>query len=98
MEKVKLILILLLLSNFKFGQNLKVKEKFDYLADKEASLILGLTYLNDEANYADGFCKILEGYISMYEITKDKAYLYRFIVESLKVMSTRPFNLELKYY
>ncbi len=89
MKKVKLILFLLLLGNLKFGQNIKVKEKFDYLADKEAPIILGLTYLNDEANYADGFCKILEGYLNMYELTKDKAYLYRFISESLKIMSTR---------
>jgi len=92
MKKYKLILVFNLASILSFGQTLPIKEKFDFLSIKGSVGSYTRTSLNDESDYGDGFCKILEGYISMYEVTKDKAYLYRFIVESLKIMSTRHDN------
>ena len=68
-----------------------VKEEYDYY---NASLIArykpfdSITRLNDEV-YGDGMSHILDSYITMYETTSDKAYLYKFVMQSLSIVKNR---------
>ena len=44
---------------------------------------------NDAGTFGDGMSKLIEGYIAMYKATGDKAYLYKFILQSLCMMENR---------
>lgn len=44
---------------------------------------------NIPGNYGDGMSYVLESYIKMYETTKDKAYLIKFIINSICMQENR---------
>lgn len=77
-----------------FAQNyssIKAKEEFDLLN----ALVVnnynpcGVSPNADEDIFGEGMCHILDGYITMYKTTGDKAYLYKFIIQSLCMMNNR---------
>ena len=103
MKKIILFIVMCFLFfplTFIYAQyhNIEVKEKYDFFN----SLLYG-DYLctwhpseyrddgvdKDGALFGDGTSKILEGYVAMYKTTGDKAYLYKFIIESLCIMENR---------
>ncbi len=73
------------------NNSLPIKEEFDiYNANNVAGYQLcTLNPNSDEEYYGGGMSYILEGYISMYKATGDKAYLYKFVIQSLCVMENR---------
>ncbi len=78
-------------SLFSQYENYPVKEKYDQLnvpAVEEYSPCT-ISSIGDEEAFGNGHCHILEGYITMYETTGDKAYLYKFIFQSLCMMENR---------
>lgn len=93
--KYYIFLSALLTSLYGLGQdydNIRIKEEFD----KHNKVLIQNRYNpcststnDDDEIYGDGMCHVLEGYITMYETTKDKAYLYKFILESLCMMGNR---------
>lgn len=79
--------------------DIPVKEQYDHMAHKEmhGSYAGVIAYMvdNPAANpwsgyrYGEEVGYFLEGYLRMYETTKDKAYLIRFINLALKAMAWR---------
>ncbi len=68
-----------------------VKEEYDYFNANLMSRYKpfdSITNLKDNV-YGDGMGYVLEGYITMYETTKDKDYLYKFVMQSLSIMKNR---------
>jgi len=80
-------------------QNIPVKEEYDlYNADEVSKhhvcTIQPSEYDDDGVDvdgntFGDGMSKVLEGYIALYKATGDKAYLYKFILQSLCIMENR---------
>ena len=68
-----------------------LKEQFDAYNDFRASLYSPCTQSpnTDQDAFGDGMSVILEAYINMYQTTKDKPYLYKFIAESLCMIENR---------
>ena len=73
--------------------NVFVKEEYD-LYNK--TMVYNTSYNpctadpnNDQGTFGDGMAKVLEGYIPVYKATKDKAYLYKFVLQSLCMMENR---------
>lgn len=87
-------------------KTLRVKEEFDYyskiIVDNYSPYtryyMWGSVLTDDQishnkniaALFGDGMARILEGYITMYQITGDKAYLYKFVLQSLCIIEERP--------
>lgn len=90
----KMVYFALMLNTILYAQNynvLKIKEHYDFL---NAALITYQTPFNtpadsDESTFGDVMNAVLEGYITMYQTTKDKAYLYKFVSQSLCIMKNR---------
>ncbi len=88
------VLLSTAISFFSFGQNyenIAIKEKYDILNQQLIASYSTCTIdpNNDAKTFGDGLSKVLEGYIIMYKTTKDKAYLYKFIIQSICVMENR---------
>jgi len=82
MKKIyRIFLILFFYTSLLYGQSyqsLRIKEEFDLFN----SLIINNSYQpcnispnNDVEVFGDGMSKILDGYITMYKATLDKAYI-----------------------
>jgi hypothetical protein len=68
------------------------KEEYDKLNYKVADVDYHpctILFNIDDGAFGDGMAYVLESYITMYETTGDKAYLYKFIFESLCIMENR---------
>ena len=84
------VTIICLLCNSSYSQNyadIKIKEEFDLLNTKEVTNI-NMCYMSsddDEEHIGDALCYVLDGYITMYKTTKDKAYLYKFIFQTIQI-------------
>lgn len=92
--RIILAICLIISLNIGFSQKYKdycVKEEYDYF---NRQLIAkyhpqdSIHNLNDVL-YGDGMAHILEGYLTMYETTKDKAYLYKYLIQSLNILKNR---------
>jgi len=69
-----------------------LKEQFDaYNANRLAINYLPCTRAadDDQGQFGDGMAYILEAYVTMYQTTRDKGYLYKFIKESICMMENR---------
>ena len=87
-------LVAILFLNYLLAQNyenIAVKEKYDIFNKQIINSYLPCTIdpNNDGNVFGDGLSKILDGYITMYKTTKDKAYLYKFIIQSICVLENR---------
>lgn len=87
------ILIFFALSNLVFSQfgDLKLKEDYDAYTQQLISNYKPCTLSteNDHTVFGDGMAYVLDGYLSMYESTRDKDYLYKFMMQSLCMMENR---------
>lgn len=89
------VIALILVFNILDAQTYKdipVKEEYDFYNAHEVNVDHRPCTLKpdkDERTFGDGMSKILEGYITMYKTTGDKAYLYKFVLQSLCVMENR---------
>lgn len=91
-----IISAMLLFSTSLAGQNyntIPAKEEFDLYNDIR---VFNTSYNpctanpnNDAEIFGDGMSKVLEGYIVMYKATGDKAYLYKFVHQSLCITENR---------
>ncbi len=71
--------------------SIKIKEDFDTY---NAMIVnnynpCGISPTGDGDSFGDGMSFILDGYITMYRTTGDKAYLFKFIIQSLCIMENR---------
>lgn len=96
MKKLKLILLFSILFPFTVlsqkYDTLCLKEDYDFYTDALVFNTYNLCKIHpdkDWSTFGDGVSKILEGYIDMYMSTKDKAYLYKFVHQSLCVIENR---------
>jgi hypothetical protein len=74
------------------NQNLPLKEEYDIYNSHRISIEYNPCLKNidtDAPDFGDGMAKVLEGYISMFEATGDKAYLNKFVLQSLCIMENR---------
>ena len=90
------IIIMLAIFRMLPAQNystIPVKEEYDLfntLRVNSASYNPCTVPPNDDAGaFGDGMSKVLEGYITMYKATGDKAYLYKFVHQSLCMVENR---------
>jgi hypothetical protein len=70
---------------------LSVKEDYDYynyLLKNKFSACKS-NFLSDSSSYGNKYAYVLESNLDMYELTKDKAYLYHFIEMSLCLVENR---------
>jgi hypothetical protein len=83
----------ILLFNVAFSQygDLKLKEDYDVFTQQLISNYKPCTLSteNDHTVFGDGMAYVLDGYLSMYESTGDKDYLYKFMMQSLCMMENR---------
>ena len=88
-----LSIILLSLYNPGFSQHnhLSLKEDYDAFTKQLVANYKPCTLStdNDHTVFGDGMAYILDGYLSMYETTGDKDYLYKFMLQSLCMMENR---------
>ncbi|MDD2636198.1 MAG: T9SS type A sorting domain-containing protein [Bacteroidales bacterium] len=73
-------------------ENIPVKEEYDIYNSYEINHDhhpCNISSNNDANVFGDGMSKILEGYVTMYKTTGDKAYLYKFVIQSLCMMDNR---------
>jgi hypothetical protein len=91
-----LILLLLLIFcywGWTFGQDtsLHIKEDYDrynrVLLERYRPCSIGTA--KDHTVFGDGMSHILDGYLTMYETTGDKDYLYRFMTQSICMLENR---------
>ena len=72
---------------------LLLKEEFDYYNQLRVySTAYNPCIANptkDDGAYGDGMSKILEAYVTMYRTTGDKAYLYKFVHQSMCIVRNR---------
>lgn len=74
------------------NQNLPLKEEYDIYNSHRITIEYNPCLKNidtDGPDFGDGMAKVLEGYISMFEATGDKAYLNKFVLQSLCIMENR---------
>ncbi|HOK37627.1 MAG TPA: hypothetical protein P5538_07620 [Bacteroidales bacterium] len=89
------ILLLNILGLQSFSQNtfesINIKEDFDYYNwDWPRKYSLYTIDPNKDWNtFGDGLSKVLDGFIDLFIATKDKAYLYKFILQSLCIIENR---------
>lgn len=97
--KILLIHLILCLNNLSWGQNYstyQIKEQYD----KHNNFLVDIGYhpcnispSNIADSYGDGMSYVLESYIKMYQTTKDKAYLIKFINNSICIFENRKDDL-----
>lgn len=101
MKKLLLTIIIFSLSYDVYSQvTAPIKEQFDFIQSNleypsssiglKEYILSGNPY--NQYKYGEQIGPMLESYLNMYEATKDKAYLYKFINLSLEVMSWRKSN------
>ena len=93
-NKICLILsIMYLLNNGLVAQSynsISVKEKYDNFNQQYVNFsVCDLDPDNDANTLGDAISKVLDEYITMYQVTKDKAYLYKFIKQSICIIGNR---------
>lgn len=89
--KITFVFTLIICFNYCNGQNfgtLKTKEEYDLF---NTEIVNGMSICSspNESNLGDAIPYVLDGYVTMYKATKDKAYLYKFILQTLCVMNSR---------
>lgn len=87
-------LILLLSGSIQSQQydTLQIKEDFDYYSEYLVFDKYNLCTIHPDKDwntFGDGISKILDGYIDVYVATQDKAYLYKFVHQSLCMIENR---------
>ena len=72
-------------------QSLSIKEDYDRFNKELVRRYnpCGISTDKDQTVFGDGMSHILEGYLTMYETTGDKDYLYKFILQSLCILENR---------
>lgn len=83
--------------NSLFSQSGKIKEEYDFYTKMRIFTSLTTTPYDpcskppqtDAKSFGDGMSKVLEGYVSMHQATGHKAYLYKFLFQSLCIMENR---------
>jgi hypothetical protein len=70
---------------------LSVKEDYDRLNARLVEIYdpCGVSTDRDHLVFGDGMSHVLDGYITMYQTTGDKAYLYKFVLQSLCMLENR---------
>ena len=83
--------------------SIEAKEKYDLFESQETDEAVctripsfytspttgGVSDDEDGRKFGDGISKTIESYLDMYETTLDKAYLYRFIFQSMCILENR---------
>lgn len=97
--KTNRLLLLFIALFFAFFANaqgydtLSVKEDYDrhndLLIKKYRPCELAPNDPNLDKIYGDGMSYVLDGYLTMYKTTKDKGYLYKYVIQSLCMMENR---------
>lgn len=97
-NKIKLfcaILFALCINSVSLAQSydtIQIKENFDEFNDYvvyHKHKVCTISPNEDAFVFGDGMSKILEAYLDMYDATGDKAYLYKFAIQSLCVVENR---------
>jgi hypothetical protein len=87
------VFIFLCVCSLSFSQynHLSLKEDYDAFTKQLVANYKPCTLStdNDHTVFGDGMAYILDGYLSMYETTGDKDYLYKFMLQSLCIMENR---------
>ncbi len=94
---MRIILVITLVLLFKIlgaqnYNNIQVKEEFDIFNTFEVNIDYKPCTIdpnNDAGTFGDGMSKLIEGYIALYKATKDKKYLYKFVLQSLCMVENR---------
>jgi hypothetical protein len=90
---ITIVLVFVGAFNLSFSQysNLSLKEDYDAFTQQLVANYKPCTLStdNDHTVFGDGMAYILDGYLSMYETTGDKDYLYKFMLQSLCMMENR---------
>ena len=85
--------LFILFSSLSFSQfgELNLKEDYDAFTQQIISNYKPCTLStdNDHTVFGDGMAYVLDGYLSMYESTSDKDYLYKFMLQSMCMMENR---------
>lgn len=95
MKTTTILLVVALIAKASVAQNynfIPVKEEFDFYNELQVfSAYKPCTAdpNNDAGTFGDGMSKVIEGYISMYQATGDKAYIYKFVHQSLCITENR---------
>jgi hypothetical protein len=106
MRKLLLLGSLFLIGSVKSQSNIEIKEQYDYTHSKALyngtysgvlSYIESTSPLNQYA-YGEQLGFALESHINMYKTTGDKAYLIKFINQSLIIISWRNTNYKFNSY
>lgn len=89
---ISIIAIMVFVPVFGQYQSVPAKEEYDFYNSIKINIyyrpcVVGPN--NDADIFGDGMSKILEGYISMYAATSDKAYLYKFVMQSMCMVENR---------
>lgn len=83
---------ILIFSKAQSYDSISLKEDFDFYSELLVFDTYNLCSLDPNKDwniFGDGISKIIDGYIDMYLTTKDKAYLYKFIHQSLCIVRNR---------
>ncbi len=94
---MRIILVITLVLLFKIlgaqnYNNIPVKEEFDLFNTFEVNIDYKPCTVvpnNDAGTFGDGMSKLIEGYIALYKATGDKAYLYKFVLQSMCMVENR---------
>ena len=96
MNKIFLTLILFVFqSSFYYAQTFKVKEQFDFLQPQIHGINSYADFntlppaITNQGNLGDGISRIIDSYLTMYQVTDDKAYLIKFIQECILIERVR---------
>lgn len=87
-------LVILVSCSFSQAQmydSLSIKEDYDRLNARLVEIYnpCGISTDNDHTVFGDGMSHLMDGYITMYKTTGDKAYLYKFMLQSLCILENR---------
>jgi hypothetical protein len=95
LSKILFLTAFVLMSSIVSAQKydtIQVKENFDAYNDYvvyKRHKVCTIDPNHDAFNFGDGMSKILEGYLDLYDATGDKAYLYKFVMQSLCIVENR---------
>lgn len=87
-------LVILVSCSFSQAQmydSLSIKEDYDRLNARLVEIYnpCGVSTEKDHLVFGDGMSHVLDGYITMYQTTGDKAYLYKFMLQALCMLENR---------
>jgi len=94
-QKFKILLLVLFYPGLAYSQvydTLCIKEDYDFYAENLVFNNYKLCSVHPDKDwniFGDGVSKILDGYIDVYLATNDKAYLYKFVHQSLCIIENR---------